>query len=286
MTIDMAKQVDICDILDRLGEKCATRGSSESWYYAPKREENTPSFHVYKNGTRWHDFGIGQGGDIIDLVKYLFTISTTREALMKFEDIYSGVSSRFSLPGKEKETLKSKGYNNNSDFKITTCELTSNLLMYSRSRGIHDTVIKRVCKQVNFTTRAGSRLYAIGFKNDNGGWEVRNTFYKGCLGEKSITSQIDLADAPIVIFEGFFDYLSCIELEWIDPVFHNAVVLNSTSMVDKAINFFFSRQLILCLDNDTSGIAASNKIKSCCNVVDDWSSRYHGYKDTNEYLMR
>ena len=143
MTIDMAKQIDICDILDRLGEKCATRGSSESWYYAPKREENTPSFHVYKNGTRWHDFGIGQGGDIIDLVKYLFTISTTREALMKFEDIYSGVSSRFSLPGKEKEILKSKGYNNNSDFKITTCELTSNLLMYSRSRGIHDTVIKR-----------------------------------------------------------------------------------------------------------------------------------------------
>ena len=286
MTIDMAKQIDICDILDRLGEKCATRGSNESWYYAPKREENTPSFHVYKNGTRWHDFGNGQGGDIIDLVKYLFTISTTREALLKFEDIYSGVSSRYSLPRKEKKTLQSKGYNKGSDFKITTCELTSNLLMYSRSRGIHDTVIKRVCKQVNFTTRTGNRLYAIGFKNDNGGWEVRNTFYKGCLGEKSITSQIDLADAPIVIFEGFFDYLSCIELGWIDPVYHNAVILNSTSLVDKAINFFFSRQLILCLDNDTSGKAASNKIKACCNVVDDWSSRYNGYKDTNEYLMR
>lgn len=286
MTIDMAKQIDICDILDRLGERCATRGSNESWYYAPKREENTPSFHVYKNGTRWHDFGNGQGGDIIDLVKYLFTISSTREALLKFDDISSGVSSRFSLPRKEKETLQSIGNNKGSDFKITICELTSNLLMYSRSRGIHDTVIKRVCKQVNFTTRTGNRLYAIGFKNDNGGWEVRNTFYKGCLGEKSITSQLDLAVAPIVIFEGFFDYLSCIELGWIDPVCHNAVILNSTSLVDKAINFFFSRQLILCLDNDTSGKAASNKIKACCNVVDDWSSRYNGYKDINEYLMR
>ena len=286
MTIDMAKQIDICDILDRLGERCATRGSNESWYYAPKRKENTPSFHVYKNGTRWHDFGNGQGGDIIDLVKYLFTISSTREALLKFDDISSGVSSRFSLPRKEKETLQSIGNNKGSDFKITICELTSNLLMYSRSRGIHDTVIKRVCKQVNFTTRTGNRLYAIGFKNDNGGWEVRNTFYKGCLGEKSITSQLDLAVAPIVIFEGFFDYLSCIELGWIDPVCHNAVILNSTSLVDKAINFFFSRQLILCLDNDTSGKAASNKIKACCNVVDDWSSRYNGYKDINEYLMR
>ena len=286
MTIDMAKQIDICDILDRLGEKCATRGSNESWYYAPKREENTPSFHVYKNGTRWHDFGNGQGGDIIDLVKYLFTISTTSEALVKLEETYSYNSSIFSLPGKEKEVLKSKEHNKVADYKITTCELSNNLLMYSRSRGIHDTVIKRVCKQVNFTTRTGNRLYAIGFKNDNGGWEVRNTFYKGCLGEKSITSQIDLADDPIVIFEGFFDYLSCIELGWIDPVYHNAVVLNSTSLVDKAINFFFSRQLILCLDNDTSGKTASNKIKACCNVVDDWSSRYNGYKDTNEYLMR
>lgn len=281
MNIREAKQVDICNFLNSIGIKCAKRTQADAWYYAPGRAERTASFHVYNNGTRWYDFGFGSGGDIIDLVKQMFNISNTHEALAKIEELVP--SSSVILPGKEK---------NNSDERqrqcrvIATGELSTDLLMYSRSRGIHDDVIMRVCRRVDFSIKSGKRLHAIGFRNDKGGWELRNTYYKGCLGKKAITSFVDLADSPITVFEGLFDYLSCIEIGWIDPVFHNAVILNSTSLVDNAIDFFFSRQLILCLDNDASGIAAANKIKTHCNVADDWSRRYRGHKDLNDFLMK
>lgn len=39
--------------------------------YAPWRQEDTPSVHVYDDGS-WWDYGAGVGGDVIDFVGYLF----------------------------------------------------------------------------------------------------------------------------------------------------------------------------------------------------------------------
>lgn len=281
MTIEEAKQIDICNFLDILGERCSKRKDSDSWYYSPRSNENTPSFHVHQNGTRWYDFREGKGGDIIDLAKHLFHLENTRDAL---HAIANTTGHRyFSLPRKEKKVGKIA---KTSTMEYSIGDLNSRLLMYSRSRGIHDETILRCCKQINFQTPAGKNLYAIGFGNDRGGWEVRNPFYKGCIGNKAITSMIDIEGPPIVVVEGFFDYMSLIELGWIDIASHNVVVLNSTSLVDTAISFFFSRPLITCLDNDKSGKLATQKIKEACNVVEDWSARFPQHIDVNEFLMR
>ena len=281
MTIDEAKQIDICDFLNILGERCAKRKDSDSWYYCPGSNENTPSFHVHKYGTRWYDFREGKGGDIIDLAKHLFRLEDTRAAL---HAIANTMGHRYScLPRKEKKGGKIAIA---SIMEYSISDLDSRLLMYSRGRGIHDEIILKFCKQINFRTHTGKNLYAIGFGNDRGGWEVRNPFYKGCIGNKAITSMIDMEGPPIVVCEGFFDYLSLLELGWIDIASHNAVVLNSTSLVDTAISFFFSRPIITCLDNDKSGKLATQKIKEACNVVEDWSARFPQHIDVNEFLMR
>lgn len=39
--------------------------------FAPWRQENTPSVHIYDDG-KWWDFGAGIGGDVIDFVGYYF----------------------------------------------------------------------------------------------------------------------------------------------------------------------------------------------------------------------
>ena len=283
MTIDQAKQIDIRRFLEICGARCSQSNYKESWYFAPDRDERTASLHVFGNGSRWHDFGMGVGGDIVDLTKHLFNLSSTHDALEKIAEMAPG-SSDIILPRKEKINSEAKGQSQSRI--ISVGDLSTSLLMYSRSRGIHDEVIMRICKRVNFTTKKGKPLYAIGFRNDNGGWELRNSFYKGCIGHKSITSHIDLAYAPIVVFEGFFDYMSCIELGWISPACHNAIILNSTSLVDTAIPFLFSRQVILCLDSDSAGRSAAEKIKGKCEVVDDWSNRYPRCKDLNEFLIK
>lgn len=283
MTIDQAKQIDIRRFLEICGARCSQNNPKDSWYFAPGRDERTASLHVFGNGTRWHDFGEGIGGDIVDLAKHLFNLSSTHDALAKITELTTGPSS-FILPRKEK--IDSGAKEQRQGRVISTGELSRDLLMYSRSRGIHDDVIMGMCRRVDFIVDKGKRLYAIGFRNDNGGWELRNSFYKGCLGCKSITSLIDLADAPVVVFEGFFDYMSCIELGWLPPSCHNAIVLNSVSQIDSAIPFLFSRQVILCLDNDSAGRSAAEKIKAKCQVIDDWSGRYPTCKDINEFLIK
>jgi hypothetical protein len=62
-------------------------------------------------------------------------------------------------------------------------------------------------------------LYAIGFENLSGGWELRNSFYKGSLLKKDI-SIVNLNNENqnetgkrIVVFEGFMDALSFVEMK-------------------------------------------------------------------------
>gem|GEM_PF-4687033 len=39
-----------------------------AWFHSPTRREKTPSFKVDLNKNLWYDFGIGEGGTLIDLV--------------------------------------------------------------------------------------------------------------------------------------------------------------------------------------------------------------------------
>jgi len=46
-----------------------SRGSA--WFLSPMRQENEPSFKVHLFKNIWYDFGIGEGGNLIDLVMKL-----------------------------------------------------------------------------------------------------------------------------------------------------------------------------------------------------------------------
>lgn len=284
MNIEQAKQIDLCAILDNMGCVCAEKKEHNAWYYSPFRQENTASLHVMRDRNRWFDFSEGRGGDIIDLVKHCYKCRSTPETLYQISALLGKEANHLIMPRKQKVTFSSEQSERKTRL-ITTDDLSIKLLRYSRSRGITDATVCRLCRQVNFQSSTGKLLYAIGFENDQHGWELRNPFYKGSLGAKDITSQIDIADKPVIVFEGFFDYMSAIELNWLDPMNSNTVILNSTAMVEKAINLLLSREVILCLDNDAAGKNAGGKIRQSCNVVEDWSNRFKTFNDLNEYLV-
>ena len=60
------------------------------------------------------------------------------------------------------------------------------LLRYLQGRGIDLTLAKRECRELRFT-HDGKPYFAIGFPNVAGGYEVRNSFFKGCIAPKDIT---------------------------------------------------------------------------------------------------
>ena len=62
--------------------------------------------------------------------------------------------------------------------------------------------------EVVFTNADKEKIYsAIGFKNNAGGYELRNEYFKGSSSPKCVTYLDNKAD-KISVFEGFFDFLS------------------------------------------------------------------------------
>jgi 5S rRNA maturation endonuclease (ribonuclease M5) len=88
-----------------------------------------------------------------------------------------------------------------------------------------------------------------------------------------------------MIFEGFFDFLSFVEI-WGTPKM-GVIVLNSLSNVKKAYPYIEqASQVYLLLDNDNKGIETTQKLaqKFGAKVISE-SQVFAPYKDMNEYLI-
>lgn len=127
-----------------------------------------------------------------------------------------------------------------------------------------------------------------------GGYEVRNSFFKGCIAPKDITHirQQGEPREKCLVFEGFMDYLSfltlrmrnCLTIPDLDR--QDYAILNSTANVSKAIDVLYPYERIHCmLDNDKAGYEATRAIElEYPYRVRDFSHNYRGYSDLNDYL--
>lgn len=61
------------------------------------------------------------------------------------------------------------------------------LIGYLRERGIDPAVAGALCREVHYAV-GERRFFAIGFRNDAGGWELRSPQFKGSSAPKSITT--------------------------------------------------------------------------------------------------
>lgn len=158
----------------------------------------------------------------------------------------------------------------------------SKLLGYLRERGIFaDTVITN-CEEVRYRVH-GKRYYAIGFRNNAGGLELRNRFFKGCIPPKDISLKRNGSEV-CAVFEGFMDYLSAMQLGIIAS---DWLVLNSVSNVEKTVKVLDCYRKIECyLDNDDAGRRTLERLRADFGEkVIDRSSLYADHKDLNDYLL-
>ena len=260
----------ITDFLQEQGLQPTSVKGNNWWYLSPLRNERTASFKVDVNKNVWYDFGLGRGGNLRTLVKLLLHGNNY--------DLSSGYSLE---TGHSKTRLPEK--NNASFSDITIMELKNqSLLCYLNSRGINEAIAVQYCKEIHYTNH-GKRYYAVGFVNRNGGYEIRNAYFKGCISLKDI-SVIEHGNDNCHVFEGFIDFLSYVEL-------HggcDAVVLNSVINVTKALGVLNKYHKVYChLDNDEAGRNATKQIMmACVSEVVDASSIYAESKDINEFLCK
>src|SRR5680860_293688 len=83
---DTAREIPIVEFLKKNGFTSQRENHKEAWYLSPIRKESNPSFKVSKILNRWYDFGLGRGGNIIDLVIEMNNNCSVQESLAILEN--------------------------------------------------------------------------------------------------------------------------------------------------------------------------------------------------------
>ncbi|MBS1738259.1 MAG: toprim domain-containing protein [Bacteroidetes bacterium] len=277
LSIAKAKAMDMVDYLSRLGYKPAKVRNNDYWYVSPLRDEKTPSFKVNRKLNRWYDHGLGKGGNLIDFA-ILHQNCTIGEFLQKLNDDFSFHQPVFHQPN---ELKTEKKLNVLQEFSISSFAL----LRYLEQRRIPIDIADQFCKEIRYELN-DKIYYGIGFKNDSGGYEIRNPYFKTSSSPKDITTIKNKAKEAVV-FEGFFDFLSFIAIHKNQVATEsNFVILNSVSFFEKARPFMEQHEIIrLYLDRDTTGQNYSHYALSLSNKYKDESKLYEHHKDFNDWMM-
>lgn len=277
LSIAKAKAMDMVDYLSRLGYKPAKVRNNDYWYVSPLRDEKTPSFKVNRKLNRWYDHGLGKGGNRIDFA-ILHQNCTIGEFLQKLNGDFSFHQPIFHQPN---ELLTEKKLNVLQEFSISSFAL----LRYLEQRRIPINVADQFCREIRYELN-DKIYYGIGFKNDSGGYEIRNPYFKTSSSPKDITTIKNKAK-EVVIFEGFFDFLSFVTVHK-NQVTNGSdfVILNSVSFFEKGRPFMEQHESIrLYLDRDSTGQNYSRYALSISNKYKDESKLYEHHKDLNAWMM-
>jgi hypothetical protein len=280
LSIEEAKQIDIIDYLSKLGYEAVKIRSSDYWYLSPLRKEKIPSFKVSRKLNRWYDHGVGKGGNIIDF-GILYNNCTVGEFLHQLSSNFS-FQKPFVFHSVEQDR-------NNTESKINILQekaLSSfSLLRYLQQRRIPVELAECFCREVKYELN-GKEYFGIGFKNNSGGYEIRNPYFKASSSPKDITTFNNDAKETNV-FEGFIDFLSFVGIHKNQPVIQSDfVILNSVSFFEKARPFMEEHTAIsLYLDRDKTGQNYSQYALSLSNKYKDESHLYQNYKDLNDWLV-
>lgn len=248
LSLQQIREIDLVDYLSSLGHEPIQVRGADHWYHSPLREEKTPSFKINRKINKWFDFGIGQGGNLIDFGIAYFQCSVSGFA----ENINKGkaVAHQPSPNGLASEPVQQA-----SKLRILSIKslYSRALFEYLAKRGITSQLAEEHCKQVYFDL-SGREYFAIGFKNNSGGYELRNPFLKMASSPKDFTT-IDNGSDRVCVFEGFFDFLSYKAMHAQSQLpDQNYVVLNSIALFNRALPELQGyRSVQLFLDRDRPG---------------------------------
>lgn len=282
MNFSQAKQIPIVEYLARRGVHAVSIQGSKHWYFSPLRGEKTPSFKVDTERNIWYDHGGGQGGTIIELVQTIDNLTPidALQQLAKNENSYESFSFH--------QQQSSSASELEDRVKIKSVKLLSNaaLVKYLESRAIPFHLGRKYLSECYYSVGEKS-FFALGFQNDKGGYELRNSLWKGASSPKSITTQILPNRSTVAVFEGFFDMLSALVYFNREEPLHSILVLNSVSLLDTALPILANyEQVNLFLDNDTAGKKANEIIRAACPSAIDYAIKYYpNHKDFNDLLI-
>lgn len=275
-----ANEIDLVNLLAKLGHTPIKQKGNDAWYCSPFRNEKTPSFKVNIAINKYYDFGEGGGGGTVDFV-VRYKGCSIKNALGYLSELDNQPSFSFQpqnvLPQSTGDKLLIK--------KVGKLEHPA-LLEYIKSRAIDVKIAQKYCEEIHYS-RGNSKVYfGVAFRNNSNGFECRNSIFKGALINKDITT-ISCNSDKVCLFESFTDFLSYKTLNQAQDD-EDYLVLNSTSLVHKSVGIIQDYSVVqIYADNDNAGKKATEFIKNhCSKSFKDCSVLYVDSKDLNEHLIK
>ena len=235
----------------------------------------------------WYDFGIGEGGTLLALIMRLERCSRS-EAFEHLQHAAEGVVSLLAARICKRYARPTESPNSQPALRILSDAPLRHpaLFGYLASRGIVPGIAAAYCREVRYQVR-NHCFFAIGFRNDCGGWELRSERFKGSSSPKQITT-VDHQSDKVIVFEGFMDFLACLSMKHPAPFGIDATVLNSVVNLPKALPFLERHPPIHAfLDNDEPGRRTLAELTRRCprSQVIDHAHLYRDYKDLNDFWI-
>lgn len=287
--------ISIVEILAYYGKSLAR--TKTGMYYSPFRDEKTPSFHIDEAANTWYDFGTHEGGGLIDFVCKI-TGCQRKEAYdwlasirhMIPEDVHAEVIKRAAATSESKVIIE----------QVNDKFAKKALIEYAQSRCISKEILDRYCDEVTYSvsSKPGSSFFAIGFKNNSGGYVLRSKVAKICSSSDVTTLgpdgnlTMEVNSKKVAVFEGFIDFLSLLSYNEKQEPGHDCCILNSVSNLEKALPWIAGHtNIMIFADNDNAGRDTYQRITDYVSdsaeevCIYDMAELYKGHKDLNDKLV-
>ncbi len=281
MTCKDTKDIDIVAFLQSNGIE-TTQRSSHFFCISPYRDEKTASFSIDPQKNKWVDFGTGESGDLLDLVKLMYKTDTPGALQILSKQVPDPSFSFFRAKSEPVESVSG------IDLKYFQQIQNIALVEYLSSRKIPLHIARLYAQEVYYTAN-DKKYFSIAFKNDKGGFDLRNKYSK-LKTSPDCHSTLHFSDSDTLnLFEGWFDFLACLQYRKTTKLKHTTIVLNSLSNMKEVIPVLTKYAKInLFLDNDPksqSGQKAAEQISKLhpC-TVNHAEIIYPGFKDFNDFI--
>ncbi|SFG15344.1 toprim domain-containing protein [Salegentibacter agarivorans] len=274
LSCEKARNICIVKSLAKLGHFPSRTTEKEAWFLSPLRSETQASFKVSKELNRWYDFGIGEGGNVIDLI-CLIENCEVKEALQFLNQ--ESIIPTYSSPNNHRP--------NNRKIQVTAVKPLDHpaLLYYLKSRKINVALAGDFCNEVWYQWKE-KQYYALGLKNKLGGWELRNKYFKNSSSPKTF-SLIENDSKQLLITEGMFDFLSLATIDEDLVQSSDSIILNSLAFIKRIETLIPKyKRVLLYLDNDPAGEKATASLLNQYDHITNRSDSYKDFVDLNDKL--
>ncbi|AZA46913.1 DNA primase [Chryseobacterium carnipullorum] len=277
MNCKQFNSIKLEEVLQILGHLPTKQTEKEAWFLNPFAKENHASFKINKNLNYWYLHSEGIGGNNVNFMKKYLNASV--------KEVLEWAENQNFSSFQQQKTSNSKLENLSKNHKIIEIKNVQHpaLLEYLKERNVENQT--QFLQEIHYRMN-DKNYFGIGFKNDSGGYEIRNKYSKICLGKKDV-STIKSNLNSVRIFEGFFDFLSFKNVEnFLEKEPSNYIILNSVSMIHNIKNSLKDYENIeLYFDNDEAGNRAVEMIENENKNVEDCRILYSDFKDLNDWLI-